>query len=65
MLSYVIFADRHNAEAKSLQADTVEQIGYGAENGTGRNFSSPAPWGCEGNTGTPTQTKRPRTSPRR
>ena len=38
LLNYVIFADPDNAEAKALQADTLEQLGYGAENGTWRNF---------------------------
>jgi alkyl sulfatase BDS1-like metallo-beta-lactamase superfamily hydrolase len=38
VLNYVIFADPENTEARSLQADTLEQLGYGAENGTWRNF---------------------------
>ncbi|MGX6509424.1 alkyl/aryl-sulfatase [Rhodococcus sp. SJ-2] len=38
VLNYVIFADPANTEAKSLQADTLEQLGYGSENGTWRNF---------------------------
>ncbi len=38
VLNYVIFADPTNDEAKQLQADTFEQLGYGAENGTWRNF---------------------------
>jgi len=38
VLNYVIFANPDNAEARSLQADTLEQLGYGAENGTWRNF---------------------------
>ena len=38
VLNYVIFADPGNQQAKALQADTFEQLGYGAENGTWRNF---------------------------
>ncbi len=34
----VVFADPDNAEARALQADTLEQLGYQAENGTWRNF---------------------------
>ncbi|MBH0775371.1 alkyl/aryl-sulfatase [Nocardia bovistercoris] len=38
VLDYVIFADPGNEEAKLLQASTFEQLGYGAENATWRNF---------------------------
>ena len=34
----VVFADPANAAARELQADTLEQLGYQAENGTWRNF---------------------------
>ena len=34
----VVFADPDNAEARALQADALEQLGYQAENGTWRNF---------------------------
>jgi alkyl sulfatase BDS1-like metallo-beta-lactamase superfamily hydrolase len=34
----VVFADPGNEEAKSLQADALEQLGYQAENGTWRDF---------------------------
>jgi len=34
----VVFADPDNSEAKNLQADTLEQLGYQAENGTWRDF---------------------------
>jgi alkyl sulfatase BDS1-like metallo-beta-lactamase superfamily hydrolase len=37
-VNYVVFADPDNAEARTLQADTLEQLGYQAENGTWRNF---------------------------
>ncbi|MFI5501304.1 alkyl/aryl-sulfatase [Nocardia asteroides] len=38
VLNYVIFAEPDNDEAKALQADTFEQLGFGSENGTWRNF---------------------------
>ncbi|KAF2139783.1 uncharacterized protein K452DRAFT_274225 [Aplosporella prunicola CBS 121167] len=38
LLNHAVFADATNADAKSLLADTYEQLGYGAENGTWRNF---------------------------
>ncbi len=38
VVNYVVFAEPDNVEAKNLQADTFEQLGYGAENGTWRNF---------------------------
>jgi len=34
----VVFAEPENAEARELQADALEQLGYGAENATWRNF---------------------------
>ena len=34
----VVFADPDNAEARALQADALEQLGYQSENGTWRNF---------------------------
>jgi alkyl sulfatase BDS1-like metallo-beta-lactamase superfamily hydrolase len=34
----VVFADPDNVEAKQLQADALEQLGYQAENGTWRDF---------------------------
>lgn len=37
VLNHVLFADEQNAGARSLQADTMEQLGFGAENGTWRN----------------------------
>ncbi len=36
VLSHVVFADPEHAEARELLADTFEQLGYGAENGTWR-----------------------------
>ncbi|MGW3094525.1 alkyl/aryl-sulfatase [Streptomyces sp. NPDC001102] len=38
VLGHVVFADPDNAEARELQADAFEQLGYGSENGTWRNF---------------------------
>jgi alkyl sulfatase BDS1-like metallo-beta-lactamase superfamily hydrolase len=36
-MSHVVFADPSNAEARSLGADALEQLGYAAESGTWRN----------------------------
>jgi alkyl sulfatase BDS1-like metallo-beta-lactamase superfamily hydrolase len=36
VLSHVVFADPEHTEARALLADTFEQLGYGAENGTWR-----------------------------
>lgn len=38
VLNYVIFAEPDHAAARALQADALEQLGYGSENGTWRNF---------------------------
>lgn len=38
LLDHAIFADEHHAAARSLYADTLEQLAYGAENATWRNF---------------------------
>ncbi|MFE7797513.1 alkyl/aryl-sulfatase [Nocardia sp. NPDC057440] len=38
MVNYVIFAEPDNTKAKHLQASAFEQLAYGAENGTWRNF---------------------------
>lgn len=38
LLDHAVFADEHHAAARSLLADTFEQLAYGAENGTWRNF---------------------------
>ncbi|MGH3723917.1 MAG: alkyl/aryl-sulfatase [Mycobacterium sp.] len=38
VVNYVIFADPTNDAAKELQASCFEQLGYGAENATWRNF---------------------------
>lgn len=37
VMNHVVFANPANAEARNLQADTLEQLGYQAEAGTWRN----------------------------
>ncbi|MFC9786926.1 alkyl/aryl-sulfatase [Rhodococcus sp. NPDC127528] len=60
VLNYVIFADPDNAEAKALQADTLEQLGFGSENGTWRNFFLMGAYELRhGPVGTPTVTAAP------
>lgn len=60
LLDHAVFADSDHAAARSLYADTLEQLAYGAENGTWRNFYlSGATELREGNFGTPTQTAAP------
>jgi alkyl sulfatase BDS1-like metallo-beta-lactamase superfamily hydrolase len=38
LLKHVVFADPTNTQAKGLLAETYTRLGYGAENGTWRNF---------------------------
>ncbi|MGO4670673.1 alkyl/aryl-sulfatase [Bosea sp. 2RAB26] len=38
VVNHVVFADPNNKEARNLQADTLEQLGYQAESGPWRNF---------------------------
>jgi len=38
VMNHLVFAMPNNQEAKSVQADILEQLGYQAENGTWRNF---------------------------
>lgn len=38
VVNHVVFADPANQEAKNLQADALEQMGYQAESGPWRNF---------------------------
>ncbi len=38
LLDHAIFADSDHAAARTLYSDTLEQLGYGAENATWRNF---------------------------
>jgi len=37
-VNHVVFAEPENREARELQAEALEQLGYGAENATWRNF---------------------------
>lgn len=60
LLDHAVFVDSDNDAAKRLYADTLEQLGYAAENGTWRNFFlSGATELREGNFGTPTVTNSP------
>lgn len=60
VLNYVIFADPEHAEARALQADTLEQLGFGAENGTWRNFFLMGAYELRhGSVGTPTAADAP------
>jgi alkyl sulfatase BDS1-like metallo-beta-lactamase superfamily hydrolase len=38
VVNHVVFAEPENQDARSLQAEALEQLGYGAENATWRNF---------------------------
>jgi alkyl sulfatase BDS1-like metallo-beta-lactamase superfamily hydrolase len=38
VVNHLVFADPGNAEARELQAAALEQLAFGAENGTWRNF---------------------------
>jgi alkyl sulfatase BDS1-like metallo-beta-lactamase superfamily hydrolase len=38
VVGHVVFAEPDNVAARQLQADALEQLGYGAENATWRNF---------------------------
>ncbi|MFF7361513.1 alkyl sulfatase dimerization domain-containing protein [Streptomyces sp. NPDC008125] len=60
VLSHVVFADPQHTAARDLLADTFEQLGYGAENGTWRNFYLSATTELrQGQFGTPTVTASP------
>ncbi|HEU0182938.1 MAG TPA: alkyl sulfatase dimerization domain-containing protein [Agromyces mariniharenae] len=60
LLDHAVFADSTHDTARALYADTLEQLGYGSENGTWRNFFlSGATELREGNFGTPTSTAAP------
>ncbi|WP_292764051.1 alkyl/aryl-sulfatase [Microbacterium sp. UBA3486] len=60
LLDHAVFTEPDNAAVRALYADTLEQLGYGAENGTWRNFFlSGATELREGNFGTPTVTNAP------
>ncbi|MEC3917149.1 alkyl/aryl-sulfatase [Nocardia sp. CDC160] len=56
VLNYLIFADPNNEKAKMLQASAFEQLAYGSENATWRNFFLSGAYELRnGNFGTPTK----------
>ncbi|MBV1948498.1 alkyl/aryl-sulfatase [Streptomyces sp. BV129] len=60
VVNHVLFANPDNAEARALQADALEQLGYGSENGTWRNFYLTGALELrEGPVGTPTVAASP------
>ncbi|MFE0678046.1 alkyl/aryl-sulfatase [Streptomyces sp. NPDC058867] len=60
VVNHVVFADPENGEARALQADALEQLGYGSENGTWRNFYLTGAHELRhGPVGTPTKTNSP------
>ncbi|OBB31582.1 alkyl sulfatase [Mycolicibacterium peregrinum] len=60
LLDHVIFTDENQARARELYADVLEQLAYGAENATWRNFFlSGATELRRGNFGTPTSSASP------
>ncbi|MFE6775282.1 alkyl/aryl-sulfatase [Streptomyces sp. NPDC057702] len=60
VVHHVLFADPEHAPARRLQADALEQLGYGSENGTWRNFYlTGARELRHGVVGTPTSTVAP------
>ncbi len=55
VLDHVLFAEPDHEAARALLADVFEQLGFGSENGTWRNFYlSGAQELRDGNFGTPT-----------
>ena len=60
LLDHAMFVDENHAAARALYADTLEQLAYGSENGTWRNFFLSGATELRGsNFGTPTQTNAP------
>lgn len=60
LLDHAVFADENHAAARALYADTLEQLAYGSENGTWRNFFLSGATELRGaNFGTPTKTDAP------
>ena len=60
VVNHVVFAEPDNRAARELQADALEQLGYGAENATWRNFYLAGAGELrEGIGGTPTSTRAP------
>ncbi|KAL5360130.1 Metallo-hydrolase/oxidoreductase [Aspergillus floccosus] len=57
ILNHAVFSNPDSAVARNLLADVYEQLGYGSENGTWRNFFISGTTELRnGNFGTPTQT---------
>jgi alkyl sulfatase BDS1-like metallo-beta-lactamase superfamily hydrolase len=57
LVNHLVFAEPENREARELQADALEQLGFGAENATWRNFFLMGARELrEGVSGTPTAT---------
>ena len=60
LLDHAIFTDENHAGARALYADTLEQLGYGAECATWRNFFLSGSMELRtGNFGTPVSTQAP------
>ena len=60
VVNHLVFVEPENREARELQADALEQLGYGAENATWRNFFLMGARELrEGVSGTPTATAPP------
>jgi alkyl sulfatase BDS1-like metallo-beta-lactamase superfamily hydrolase len=60
LANHAVFADPDHEAARTVLADTYEQLGYGAENGTWRDFYlSGAMELRDGQFGTPTETNAP------
>lgn len=60
VVNHVVFAEPDHAAARELLADTYEQLGYGAENGTWRDFYLSGTTELrDGRFGTPTRTAAP------
>ncbi len=60
LLDHAIFTDENHAGARALFSDTLEQLAYGSETATWRNFFlAGATELRDGNFGTPTQTTSP------
>jgi alkyl sulfatase BDS1-like metallo-beta-lactamase superfamily hydrolase len=58
VVNHVVFAEPDNQAARDLQADALEQLGYGAENATWRNFYLAGAEELRGGvTGTPTDAR--------
>ena len=60
LLDHAVFVDENHAAARDLYADTFEQLAYGSENGTWRNFFLSGATELRGPIfGTPTKTTAP------